>query len=399
MRGKPERVAWVVLLSAFATFVVLAVSIPLAIGWNRRYAEDERMATVESLVGTVVVEQLVGSGPVPLGKGQSMAVPEGATIYADETSEAVVTFFDHSFMRMFSGSVVRLERLRSPRHAESDMATAAWLNLLSGRVRIGTALAGGAGLDFRTTTIYGDATLAEDGSYAVSVGDARTEVTSYRGYADVTASGVTVRVQPRQRTEILAAGAPAIPVDAARNLIANSEMSEPLTEWRIFNDQGTDGGEADGQAEMVIDEGREAIRISRTGGQGNHCETILEQTIDAQVPDPATSLIVRATVKVRYQGLSGGGYLASEYPLMIRVTYRDVYDSEAEWVQGFYYENPAGSPTTYGLEIPRDRWYLFESENLLETLPVGPYRIIQVRVYASGWDYESLVSDVSLIVE
>jgi len=102
---------------------------------------------------------------------------------------------------------------------------------------------------------------------------------------------------------------------------------------------------------------------------------------------------------VRNQSLSGGGYLASEYPLMIRVTYRDVYDSEAEWVQGFYYENPAGSPTTYGLQIPRDRWYLYESTNLLETLPISPYRIMKVRVYASGWDYESFVSDVSLIVE
>jgi hypothetical protein len=399
MRGKPERVAWVVLLAAFALFVLLAVSIPLGIRWNRQYAEDERTATVESLVGTIVVEQPVGSGPVPLGKGQSMVVPEGTVIYADETSEAVVTFFDHSFMRMFSGAVVRLERLRSPRHQESDMSTAVWLNLLAGRIRIGTALATGSALDFRIATVYGDAELAEDGSYAVEVGDARTEVTSYRGYADVSALGQTVRVEPRQRTQIAEGRAPDAPVGAARNLIVNGDFQEPLAQWRIFNDQGTDGGEVDGQAELVVDGGREAVRLSRTGGQGNHCETILEQTIEAPIADPATTLMVRATVKVRYQGLSGGGYLASEYPLMIRITYRDVYDSEAEWVQGFYYENPAGSPTTFGLEIPRDRWYLFESDNLLETLPISPYRIIKVRVYAAGWDYESLISDVSLIVE
>lgn len=399
MRGKPERVAWVVLLAAFTLFVVLAVSIPLAIRWNRQYAEDERTATVESLVGTIVVEQPVGSGPVPLGKGQSMVVPEGTVIYSDETSEAVVTFFDHSFMRMFSGAVVRVERLRSPRYQGSDMATTIRLNLLAGRIRIGTALAEDVALDFRTTTVYGDAQLAEDGSYSVEVKDARTEVTSYRGYADVSASGETVRVEPRQRTEIAEGRAPELPVGAARNLILNGEFEEPLSEWRIFNDQGTDGGEVDGQAELVVDDGREAVRLSRTGGQGNHCETILEQTIEAPIADPATLLMVRATVKVRYQGLSGGGYLASEYPLMIRVTYRDVYDSEAEWIQGFYYENPAGSPTTFGLEIPRDRWYLYESGNLLETLPISPYRIIKVRVYAAGWDYESLISDVSLIVE
>jgi len=271
--------------------------------------------------------------------------------------------------------------------------------LLAGRVRIGTALAAGPALSFGITTVFGDVSLAEDGSYAVEVRDARTEVTSYRGHADVTAQGRTVRVAPRQRTQVLEGEAPQVPVGAARNLITNGELQEPLDQWRVFNDQGTDGGEVDGRAEMVIDEGREAVRLSRTGGQGNHCETILEQTIDEPIPDPATSLVVRATVKVKTQGLSGGGYLASEYPLMIRVTYRDVYDSEAEWVQGFYYENPQGNPTTYGLQISRDRWYLFESANLLESLPISPYRIIKIRVYAAGWDYDSLVSDVSLIVE
>lgn len=399
MKGKPERVAWAVLLTAFAVFVVLAVSIPLAIRWNRLYATEARTATVESLVGTVVVEEPVGTGPIPLGKGQSRVVPEGTVIYADDTAEAVVTFFDHSFMRMFSGAAVRLERLSSPRHEESELPTTIRLNHLAGRIRIGTALAAGKALDFTVATVYGAIALAEDGSYAVEVGDARTEVTSYRGYADVTAQGETVRVEARQRTEVVQGYAPELPVGAARNLIVNGEFSEPLDEWRIFNDQGTDGGDVDGRAELVVDGGREAIRLSRTGGQGNHCETILEQSIEAPVPDPATTLMVRATVKVRYQGLSGGGYLASEYPLMIRITYRDVYDSEAEWIQGFYYENPAGSPTTFGLEIPRDRWYLFESENLLEVLPISPYRIIKIRVYAAGWDYDSLISDISLIVE
>ena len=112
-----------------------------------------------------------------------------------------------------------------------------------------------------------------------------------------------------------------------------------------------------------------------------------------------SSLVVRSTIKVRYQQLSGGGYLASEYPLMIRLTYRDAYDSEAEWIQGFYYQNTDSNPTTYGLQIPQDRWYVFESENLMASLPVKPERIMAIRVYAAGWDYDSLVSDINLIVE
>jgi hypothetical protein len=399
MRENAERGAWAVLLTSFAVFCLLAVSIPLGIRYYVRNAERERVAIVESLVGTVVVELPVGSGPQPLTRGNSLVVPEGTLIYVDETSEAVVTFFDHSFMRLFSGAAVRLERLRSPRFQASSLPTAVHLSLFAGRIRIGTALSTTTPLDMLVSTLYGQARLAEDGSYAVEVGQDRAEIIAYRGHADVRAQNQEMRIEPRERTQIAAGQPPELPVGVARNLIANGEFEQPLTEWRIFNDQGTDGGDVDGIAELVVDEGRQAVRLYRTGAGGDHCETILEQTIDAVIPDPATSLVVRATVKVRYQALSGGGYLASEYPLMIRITYRDVYDSEAEWVQGFYYQNIQNNPTTFGLQIPQDRWYLYESDNLLETLSVSPYRIIRIRVYASGWDYESLISDINLIVE
>lgn len=108
---------------------------------------------------------------------------------------------------------------------------------------------------------------------------------------------------------------------------------------------------------------------------------------------------VRATLKVANQSLSGGGYLSSEYPLIIRLTYRDMYDNEAEWVQGFYYQNIANNPTMYGLQIPQNRWYYYDSGNLLDMLPVKPYKLIRLRVYASGWDYQSLLSDIALVVE
>jgi hypothetical protein len=250
------------------------------------------------------------------------------------------------------------------------------------------------------STLQSETVLSADGSYSIAASNQRSEVTSYRGRAIVRGAGEEVELGVRQRTEVLYGEAPIAPTGVARNLIHNGDFAAGLSEgWRAFSDQGTDGGEVDGIAEMVVDEGRRAVRFLRSAGHGNHCETIVEQTLDQQLPDPVTSLTLRATVKVRYQGLSGGGYLSSEFPLMIRLTYRDVYDSEAEWVQGFYYQNTDNNPTMYGLEIPRDRWYLFESDNLLEALPIRPYRLISVRMYASGWDYDSLVSDVSLIVE
>ncbi|HHX44192.1 MAG TPA: FecR domain-containing protein [Chloroflexi bacterium] len=400
MKKSPERVAWAVLLLAFAAFLLVVIGGPLGVRWYIATAEKEQKAVVESLVGTVVVEPPVGRSAVPLGRGESMAVSEGAVVRVDETSEATITLFDGSFVRLFPGTSVRLERMRAPRYPTGTRPRCVWINLFGGRASIGTAPALSSSLDFRVVSLQGSAQLEADGKYIVSATNDRCEVSAYRGRADVAADGQLVPVAARQRTAIELNQPPAPAVDVARNLVRNGDFQEGLdVAWRVFNEQGTDGGDVDGTAEIVEDEGHEAVRFLRTGGEGNHCETVLEQTIDAQLPDAVTSLTVHATVKVRHQSLSGGGYLSSEYPLMIRLTYRDVYDSETEWIQGFYYQNTAGNPTTYGEEIPRDTWHYFESGNLLEELPVRPYKIMRLRVYASGWDYESLISDVSLIEE
>ena len=400
MRRKPERVAWMVLLLAFATFCLIVVAVPLGVHRYIRNAEKEHEASVESLAGTIVVEPPLGVAPVPLSAGQNMSVPEGSLIRTDETSEAAITFFDHSFMRLFSGSTIQLDRSRSPRYKSSPLANTVHVTLMGGQAHIATALSLNSPLDCRVTTLHAESSLEADGSYAIEATNDRSEIAVYRGRAQVTANDQTIAVETRQRSTIAFGQAPEPPVGVAQDLVTNGDFSRPLSKgWRVFTDQGTDGGDVDGTAELVVDQGRRAVKLERSGGQGNHCETILEQSISQKLPDPATSLIVRATVKTSHQSLPGGGYLSSEYPLMIRLTYRDVYDSEAEWIQGFYYENPINTPTAYGLQIPRDRWYLFESDNLLESLPIRPYRIIKLRVYAAGWDYESLISEINLIVE
>lgn len=404
MHKDPKRSAWAILITAFFVFCLIVTAAPLGIRYHVLHAEEKPEASVESLAGTVIVEPPVGRGFVPLESGEEIQVAEGGVVRVDETSEAMITFFDQSFVRLFPGTTVRLERMRSPRYEAGKLANSVHIGLSGGQIHVGTALSSDSSLDFRLTTLHAEIFLAADGSYGLEATNRRSAITVYaRGHARVSAADDRddgVELMPRQRTEVVFGHSPDAPVDAARNLIVNGDFSEGLDKgWHAFNDQGTDGGDVDGTFSLVVDEGRRAVKFSRTGGHGDHCETVLEQTIDRTIPEPVSSLVVRANVKVRYQSLSGGGYLSSEYPLMIRLTYRDVYDSEAEWVRGFYYQNVEGNPTTFGVNIPHDRWYLFQSENLLESLPVRPYRIIRLRVYASGWDYESLVSDINLIVE
>jgi hypothetical protein len=407
MRSNPQRLAWMVTLTAFAIFCACAVSFPLGIRWYFTNATRAHEAKITCLEGTAVVEDPRLGTARPVLKDETISIPEGTVVRVDETAQAVLTFFDQSLVRLFPRTTVSLERMRSPRFGMSTRPAQIILYAKGGRLYANTVLRGSWPVEFQVNSLQAHTLLAEDGGYTLELSNERTEVIVQRGMAQVTAASpavpsdkATVTLSSRQRTAVEIGKAPLAAMKAERDLVTNGDFKAPLdTGWTKFNDQGGDGGSIDGQASLVVDEGRRAVRFFRTGGEFNHCETIIEQEINRDLPDPITTLKVRATIKLVNQSLSGGGYLSSEYPLMIRIRYRDVYLSENEWIHGFYYQNYSNNPTQNGQQVPQGKWYLYESENLLDVLPISPRRIIWLRVYASGWNYESLISEISLIVE
>jgi hypothetical protein len=407
MRRNPERVAWAVMLAAFAMFCALAIFIPLGIRWYLINAMRTYEAKVTCLEGTAVVEDPAQGTARPVLQGETISVPEAMVVSVDETAQATITFFDESQVRLFPSTSVALQRMRAPRFGFSPRSAQINLYARGGRLYANTVLRGAASIVFAVESLQAQTLLAEDGSYVLEVSNEQTDVIVQRGTAKVSAAALpqsdgkaSVELSSRQRTVVQFGQPPSAPLKAERDLVVNGDFAAPLnTGWTVFNDQGGDGGEVDGAAALVVDEGRRAVRFFRTGGEFNHCETIIEQLLNRDLPDPLTTLRVQATVKLVEQTLSGGGYLSSEYPLMIRIRYRDIYGSENEWIQGFYYQNLNNNPTQNGQEIPQGKWYFYESENLLSILSIKPQRIVWLRVYASGWNYESEVSQISLIIE
>ena len=407
MRRNPERVAWTVILAAFVVFCALAVFIPLGIRWYLINATRAYEARVTCLEGTAVIEDPRQGTARPVLMDETISIPEGMVVIVDETAQATVTFFDESQVRLFPGTSIVLQLMRAPRFGFSPRPAQITLYARGGRLYADTVLRGSAAIEFEVESLQAQTLLAEDGSYILEVSNEQTEVIVQRGIARVAGTALpqsdaaaSVELSSRQRTVVQFGQPPLAPLKAERDLVVNGDFAAPLsTGWTVFNDQGGDGGEVDGTATLVVDEGRRAVRFFRTGGEFNHCETIIEQVMNRDLPDPLTTLRVQATVKLADQTLSGGGYLSSEYPLMIRIRYRDIYGSEDEWIQGFYYQNLDNNPTMNGQEIPQGRWYFYESENLLGVLRIKPQRIVWLRVYASGWGYESYVSQVSLVVE
>jgi len=407
MRRNPERVAWTVILASFITFCALAVFVPLGIRWYLINATRAYEAKVTCLEGTVVVQDALRSTARPVVKDETFSVAEGMVVSVDESAQATITFFDQSQVRLFPSTSVTLQRMRAPRFGSSSHPAQITLYASGGRLHADTVLRESAAVEFKVESLQAHTLLAEDGSYIVEVSNQQTEVIVQRGTANVAAAVLPqggasgdVELTSRQRTVVELGQAPLAPLKAERDLVTNGDFTAPLsTGWTTFNDQGGDGGAVDGTATPLVDEGRRAVRFFRTGGEFNHCETIIEQVMNRDLPDPLTTLRVQATVKLVNQTLSGGGYLSSEYPLMIRIRYRDVYGSEDEWIHGFYYQNLSNNPTMNGQEVPQGKWYFYESENLLSMLSIKPQRIVWLRVYASGWNYESLVSQISLIIE
>jgi hypothetical protein len=399
MTKDPRRVAWLVLLCAFAIFCLLAVSVPLSVRWYIVNATISREANLEVITGTVLVWW--PGATTPIGVTSSTTVPDGSMVRTDSSSRAFLTFFDNSTATLSFDTEARLAAMRSPRFSRSSKSDSLLLNIARGQVNIGVALPVKGPLEFHAVSPHMTALLKE-GSYSLKVTNDSSRIIVHLGTAQVTAQGGMVTLEQRERTTVRSGQEPEQPVAAAQNLLVNGAFEEDLSPgWQAHNEQGGDGGTVDGEVSVVElpDTDSRAVRFFRTGSGGNHCETVITQYLDEEISDLVTSISLYLKVRLVNQSLSGGGYLSSEYPLMIRLEYEDVYGSETHWTHGFYYQNEDGNPTMYGEQIAHNVWFDYGSGNLLETIYPRPARIKSLLMYASGWDYESMVSDVSLVVE
>lgn len=401
------RTAWIVLLSAFAVFCILAVSAPWAAYHYLRAATAARAASVEPISGTSgTVLMQIGRLTHPVT--ESLDAPEDARITTDEASKAFIQFFEGSNLRLAPNTEVILRRMRSPRWRWSRAPDTLMIEVLRGRVTLAVAEPlFGVPLRCEVRSPHMAALLSE-GSYRIDVTPQDTQVVTYEksysglGRAEIHAGGETVVLGPRQRTRIPAGEPPSPPVGAIENLVTDSTFSRPLGEaWTVFHDQGGDGDDGvDGQASIVDLEGRHAVQFLRRGSRDNSADVGISQRIDEELPDLVTSLTLQAELKVLEQELAGGGIQSTEYPVIFRLKYKDAEGNDHVWYHGFYFK--PGNAMQNGEQVPQGRWYYYDSGNLLDPetgLNPPPVRLISLEVLASGHDYWGMVSVVWLLVE
>lgn len=405
-----ERLAWAVLLGAFTLFVVLVITLPLGARWYIHNATRTQQATVQSSSGTTLVLMPTVPDPFAVVEGvRKESVEEGSTIRTDATSQAVVTLFDRSQITLFPNSELTLRRMRQPRFSRSGNPSEVVAEVARGRVRVGVV-----GGDTRPVLMQvrtpQAAALLDVGSFVFEVSNDVSHVVVRGGTAHVSGqTGQAVLLKEGERSDVRLGQAASTPLRAARNIITNGAFEQPLAVapvtsgpvvegWVAYNDQGGDGGSADGQVEVGIWGGRRAIRFYRTNSGNNHGETGIRQNLNNRYVGDYRSLRLRLDVNLISQSLSGGGQQSSEFPLIVRINYRDSYGNENHWTRGFYYENPQGYHIENGQAIARDTWHSYDEADLKALIPDLVF-LSSIQIYASGWDYEVFVSEAGLIAE
>lgn len=411
-RENPERMAWVVLIASFTVFVVLALAIPAAALYTMRYATRAQTARLEPTIGTLLLYADRNSEPLAVTSLREN-VEEGARIVAtDDSTQATLTLNSDpetdeilGSVQVYTGTDLTLSRLRRPMFAGSAEPYRAEIELDAGQARIFTSTGPGKPVSVRIRTPHGLLTLAP-GSYQVSVNEDETEITVRTGLASLShEEGDALDVSSGQRAWMTTAEVSGEVASPEQNLVLNSSFEPPaLDTWPSY--QVAEGSTTPGKVQFSEGEdGRQVAQFVRMGEEKMHTEVGITQQIEKPV-NVYDELRIQLDVKTLFQSLPGAGSLNSEFPLRVEVAYTDVYGKDLTWGHGFYYREPepgeAYPKVVNGTRVSQGQWYTYISPNLMQTLDAQgtrPSRINSIRIYASGHNYQSTVSEVYLLAQ
>ncbi len=412
MRENPERLAWTILLASFFVFCLLAVTIPLGIRQFIVIASESHPARVTAYGGAVLMQTAksdVSTAILPTEPDQE--IPAGTILTTESSSTAVVWLFDDSNLLVRNNSQVAILETATPRFDSSPRPATIVVKVQKGKIIVGVASPPqGHARQFIVHTPHG-VVLLEEGNFSINVTPTETEVivrtVKAVGHATLQASGRSIALEVGERGRIAVGCSPEGPLPGERNLLINGDFEQPLaTGWNSWGSRDNKEEERGLEFIETVDR-RRVVHFIRRGGNIWHARNGIRQEFEELDVRDISSLDIRLDVKLIHQSLSKGGERSSEFPLMVRLVYRDANGRQHDWVRGFYYADLGVWPVCdeewcRGILIPQGEWHHFESNNLMHALALGdqkPTHLISLELYGSGHDYESMASDVGIFVK
>lgn len=419
-KERPERLAWVVLLSSFAIFLILLVAIPSASFYAVERFSVRRQALLESTQGVLWLKPFRGSDQIAV-TGQRADIGVGSVIEAaSETTQGTLSFVSSDefpqtlgSIHFYAGTTIEVEQISEPFFARSDQPYQVTLRLLQGQARIFN----NSQLDQRALHVdllvpHGSVIMSQEGTYEISATPEQTEVIVRSGVADVRhKQGEQELIGTALRAQMI--DEKLLQKSAQQNLITNGNFT-----------LGDDSGSVDawtthvvapnvnpGSVQFIPQAGRKVASFKRAVGVDAHTEVAITQMIEKEV-NLDKSLELQFDLRLLNQSLAGGGMLGSEFPLRVELQYTDVYGKVLLWGRGFYYSDLLDDDdetndnwlldTAANDKIPLGQWYTYRSPNLIEFLTAQgtqPAQINEIRFYASGHKYWSFLSEVYLFAQ
>ena len=392
LRRNPQTTAWIVLTIAFCTFWILLFG---AFVGAKHYYDSAAVAQSGTLTreqGIVLFRDAISSNL--MNAQDNLSLREGDELLVGQGARASLLLFDGSSMRIYSGTELRISELCKSRF-HNDFSRIG-IKLVQGTVRFEVGNPVTNGRQFQVTTPHGVVSLSK-GSFGFLVSDTTSRISSREGTASAQANGKVVEFGAGEKV-VITPTQMSDPLPEGDQLIVNGDFSQGFAQWQTLDIDEPGREPEPGKRMLVTDRINNhealALRIERVSQKATHNETGLSQSIDKDVSD-YQALLLDAYVRVDDQSLSGGGYMGYEYPMMIRVKYRDAQGNQIDWSHGFYAKNPEERPTPNGESVPQGRWIHYNGD-LMEIKP-RPVHIISVDILGAGHSFASSIANFSLI--
>lgn len=413
-RDNPERLAWLVIFTSFAIFLVLLVAIPAATMYAVENLTVSLDAQLDATIGTVRYHASRASEPIAVSGGRG-GIVEGSVIEAaGDSTQGTVKFITPESpesalgsIRIYSNTTLQIEKIREPLFQRSGRPYLLRIFLEKGQATIFNDSGTARPLRVELVTPHGEATMTVAGAYEVSVVEYGTDIAVRSGLAELeNSSGDQIAIDSSLRARMTAEAIQPESASAQQNLVRTGSYTENWESYYFAPENVTRG-----EVQFLERDGRDVAFFTRQADENYHTEVGITQQINSDV-NVYESLVLKFDVKLLNQNLAAGGTVGTEYPLRVEIAFTDVYGNERTWGQGFYYLDPTTDDdpqndywqTDGGLKIPAFQWYTFESPNLIQLWqaldqPTPAARINSIRLYASGWNYQSIISDVYLLAQ
>lgn len=427
-RTDPHRLAWGVLLIAFAVFSILCAAAGFVVNYFLFQSTIPMLSALSVSKGSVEVVE--PADPI----ARSVRTPVNLTgitqVSTDSQSQAKLFLRDTladgrlvAVVTLHTNSSLTLRTAARPRFNWSTSSYFVDLRDISGRFDITIVPELGRDVLVSLRSPQGVlVSLNASGAYAVNASSTRVQVYNRNGLAVLVPPGSQVgHVVPVTGQGIIDTETGAFEVRSGHaDLLYNSdftqlspvvgsgEVKELLAGWVCNNDPNDDPPGAY-RSQMV--DGLMVLRLERFQAATSHGRTSCVQTFGQTGLDLAANgydfLALRATFSIQYQSLNACGIEGSECPLMLRVDYIDQNGQAQKWYHGFYSVNDPqyafplqcnSCRQAHEFINPRT-WYTFDSANWFALFPPDqrPAKILAVWFYASGHQYDVQVSEIALL--